>query len=208
MKNFLYLALSIVLFAACTSQKENAARHSATEIVDSREGTVWQHETFSQLQAEGIVHLVVFIRDSTAIHIDGCPVTQGDPRITITHDMLTVAAPDSLPEHRIHEVRIYTPNLTSYRINNCGEANISGDAVVASHFNLDINNCNIFRGNAVIRADHADISLNHMLMAKLKFAKSSVSLNANNLQYVELKGTTTSLSIEGNAKDKVQRYNR
>lgn len=198
----MHCALIITLFAACTSRKENTTHHSATEIVDNREGNVWQNETFNQLQAEGIVHLVVFIRDSTAIHIDGKPVTQGDPRITIAHGMLTVAAPDSLPQNRIHEVRIYTPNLTSYRINNCGEANISGDAIVASHFVLDINNCNTFRGNAVIRADHADISLNHMLMAKLKFAKSSVSLNANNLQHVEVSGAAT-LTTDGNAKDKV-----
>lgn len=202
MKPLIYLAFCILLFAACTSRRENNSRPSATEIVDSREGNVWQHETFSQLQAEGIVHLVVFIRDSTAIHIDGHPVTQGDARITITHDMLTVAAPDSLPEHRIREVRIYTPSLTSYRVNNCGEANISGDAIVANHFTLDINNCNIFRGNAVIRADHADISLNRMLMAKLKFAKADVSINANNLQHVEVSGAAT-LTTAGNAKDKV-----
>lgn len=198
----MYYALCITLLAACTSQKENTARHSATEIVDSREGNVWHNETFSQLQAEGIVHLVVFIRDSTAIHIDGKPVTQGDPRITISNGMLTVAAQDSLPEHRIHEVRIYTPNLTSYRVNNCGEANISGDAIVTDHFTLDINNCNTFRGNAAIRADHADISLNHMLMAKLKFAHAAVSINANNLQHVEVSGATT-LTTDGNAKDNV-----
>lgn len=119
--------------------------------------------------------------------------------------MLTVAAQDSLPEHRIREVRIYTPNLTSYRINNCGEANISGDAVVTSNFTLDINNCNVFRGNAVIRADHADISLNKMLMVKLKFAKSAVTIHANNLQRVELSGTTKALDIDGNAKDKVEK---
>lgn len=173
-------------------------------IADAPKGNTWTAgETFNAIEAEGIVSLMVFVRDSTAIHIDGKCIKGDDDRITIHNGTLTIAAVDSLPEHRIHEVRIYTPQLGSYRINHCGEANLSGETLSCEEFHLDIRDCNTFRCNAQIETYRFIGKLENMLMATLKVDTRQFELTANRIQHVELRGDSDFSNVMGDSKDKI-----
>lgn len=158
---------------------------------------------FSQINASGITKLVVFIRDSVAVYVNGEKATCDHPNITVGSGTLNVSAIDLQTEHRIHEVRIYTPLLVSYNIDNCSEANLSGDVNSCPQFMLNINHCNVFHGNTAICADKVELNLNKMLMATFKLDCTRLTMRADSLQHVEVRGEPEHCTITGDSKDKV-----
>lgn len=153
-------------------------------------------ETFSVIDASRVTKLVVFIRDSTAISIDGQKVSAADKRISVANGVLKVAPVDTLKKHRIKSVRIYTPYLEQYNIRDCGEANISGNAVVGGKFVLNIEHCNLFRGNSYIVCNDVDLSFSQMLMSKINVRCRNLYVKARKTQHVELKGSACECTFE------------
>lgn len=201
------IILSYILYlSSCTGDKAKVVidEPAPSVTVADADSTSADITLFHSLHAEGIIKLVVFLRDTLSVSIDGKTVDCSDSRVSLDDGMLRIAAVDSLPEHRIHEVRVYVPNLEYYRIRHCGEANLSGDADVSGKFAIDIYDCNVFRDNVTIRADHVDIRLDRMLMASFKLHCSDLSLYANRLQHVEVKGRVDQRTLSGDSEDKIE----
>lgn len=203
-KYILSLLLTLFSLVSCVDKPSAGGEVTPEESLSSN--TSHQGDSipqFSRINASGITKLVVFIRDSVAVYVNGEKATCDHPNITVGNGTLSVSAIDSLTEHRIHEVRIYTPLLVSYNIDNCSEANLSGDDNCCPQFTLNINRCNVFHGNALLCADRVELNLNKMLMATFKLDCNLLTMRADSLQHVEVKGEPKQCTISGNSKDKV-----
>lgn len=185
-----------LLLAACKQEKLQDKHTESTELITAS-GNGWQGlEDFHAIEVSGVTKVVVFIRDTAAVHIDDEAVQPGDKRVSIDSGTLHIAPVDAAKAHRIQSVRIYTPQLDCYTISDCGEANISGDTLCGEKFLLDVRRCNIFRGNTYIICKEIDIRLHKMLMAQLRMQGERVSLRADSLQHVELNGQAGSFALD------------
>lgn len=192
---FALLACSLLLFS-CKQEKQQRSDKERSSLVVA-EGNGWQGlQDFHAIEVSGVSKVVVFIRDSTSVKLNDEDVMPGDRRVSIEDGVLTIAPADTVKEHRINNVRIYTPRLDRYVISDCSEANLSGDTLGCKKFLLDIHRCNIFRGNACIICSDLSIGLQKMLMAKFDVQASSLSLKADSLQHVELKGTAKTFTLD------------
>ena len=149
MKKLLILVLLLPMLAACHygNKKQNGISYDCDGT--SVEGT-WQGiEPFHCIDVSGVTKVVVFIRDSSSVMIDGRQVGNGDPRICIKEGVLHVSPIDKSEESSIQSVRIYTPTLDKYVVKDCGEANLSGDTLRSKRFVLNVQKCNVFRGKCL-----------------------------------------------------------
>lgn len=193
-----------LLFHACKQDKPQGNADNRTGFVVA-EGNGWQGlQDFHAIEVSGVTKVVVFVRDSTSVKLDDEELTPGDKRVSIEDGVLTIAPEDTLKAHRIKSVRIYTPRLDRYVISDCGEANLSGDTLRCENFLLDVRRCNIFRGNACIICSDLGIGLQKMLMAKFDIQAASLSLKADSLQHVELKGSAKTLTLD--APDRIKPF--
>ena len=138
----------------------------------------------------GVTKVVVFIRDSSSVMIDGRQVGNGDPRICIKEGVLHVSPIDKSEESSIQSVRIYTPTLDKYVVKDCGEANLSGDTLRSKRFVLNVQKCNVFRGNACLAVANVNVTFHKMLMANLDLKSIDFTMKADSVQYINLKGST------------------
>ena len=113
-KKLLILVLMLLLLVACHYGNKKQNEKSDDRSDTSVEGT-WQGiEPFHSIDVSGVTKVVVFIRDSTSVVIDGLHVENGDPRICIKEGVLHVSPIDKSKDSSIQSVRIYTPKLDKY----------------------------------------------------------------------------------------------
>lgn len=188
-----------LMLAACNSRQRK--QPSAFSIIDAdqpmtSDGQWMGMEDFDVIKVSGVSKVVVFVRDSLMVKIDGEDVKQGDERVHIQDGVLTIAPKDTLKESHIKSVRIYTPRLKQYVVHDCAEANISGDTLAMTHFTLDVKRTHLFRGNACLKCDKIDISLSKMLMAKFDVQAATLNVQAERMQHLELKGKAQTLLLK------------
>lgn len=207
-KKLLILVLLLPMLAACHygNKKQNGISYDGDDT--SVEGT-WQGiEPFHCIDVSGVTKVVVFIRDSSSVMIDGRQVGKGDPRICINEGVLHVSPIDKSEESSIQSVRIYTPTLNKYVVKDCGEANLSGDTLRSKRFVLNVQKCNVFRGNACLAVADINVTFHKMLMAKLDLKSIDFTMKADSVQYIALKGSTRfSKTTYGQKKGRVDTSN-
>lgn len=207
-KKLLILVLMLPLLMACHygNKKQNGKSDDRSDT--SVEGT-WQGiEPFHSIDVSGVTKVVVFIRDSTSVMIDGVHVENGDPRICIKNGLLHVSPIDKSTESSIQSVRIYTPTLDKYVVKDCGEANLSGDTLRSKRFVLNVQKCNVFRGNACLAVANVNATFHKMLMANLDLKSIDFTMKADSVQYIALKGSTRfSKTTYGQKKGRVDTSN-
>lgn len=189
-KKLLILVLLLPMLAACHygNKKQNGISYDGDDT--SVEGT-WQGiEPFHCIDVSGVTKVVVFIRDSSSVMIDGRQVGKGDPRICINEGVLHVSPIDKSEESSIQSVRIYTPTLDKYVVKDCGEANLSGDTLRSKRFVLNVQKCNVFRGNACLAVANVNATFHKMLMANLDLKSIDFTMKADSVQYINLIGST------------------
>lgn len=197
-------AAFILLFLLIGCHSGGKKSNSSNSVISMFEGDeTWQGmKSFHAIDASGVTKLVVFVRDSSSITIDGKQVNKGDPRIFIKNGVLHISPSDMSNDSLIQSVRIYTPVLERYDVKKCGEANLSGDTLKSNSFVLNVQRCNVFRGNACLAVSKVDVTFHKMLMAKLDLKSTDFSMKADSVQYINLKGVTRSSNISYDQKQK------
>lgn len=67
---------------------------------------------------------------------------------------------------------------------------MSGDTLRSKRFILDVQKCNVFRGNACLAVADINVTFHKMLMAKLDLKSIDFTMKADSVQYIALKGST------------------